>query len=158
MNTTITDCINNKVLVETKSHDREIICSKKGISFLKQDDYSIICSDNFKDNTSSCHLLHYDEIYVNFMRQEYVTHFSNYRYFLSFIYCTKNKKGESILATFFLEDLGIDEVTTVKMNSDQLETFLFDTVDSYAKCLLDTVKGKRRRLLLARKRLHGLFY
>lgn len=141
MNTTITDCINNKVLVETKSHDMEIICSKKGISFLKQDDYSIICSDNFEDNTSSCHLLDYDEIYVNFMRQEYVTHFSNYRYFLSFIYCTKNKKGDTLAITFDVEDFNATEQPVQKMSKKELENFLYDTSNCLGKYIFEMRKG-----------------
>lgn len=141
MNTTITDCINNKVLVETKSHDMEIICSKKGISFLKLDNYSIICSDNFEDNTSSCHLLDYDEIYVNFIHQEYVTYFSNYRYFLSFIYCTKNKKGDTLAITFDVEDFNATEQPVQKMSKKELENFLYDTSNCLGKYIFEMRKG-----------------
>lgn len=129
------ECNGNKINLSIANFAPQYVCSCDGLV-----DYDNTPTDTHPMSRHMSFSADYNKLYVNFFYVRYIIpeHFK-----VSFLYATKNTKGESILATFFLEDLGIDEVTTVKMNSDQLETFLFDTVDSYAKCLLDTVKGKK---------------
>jgi len=148
-------CANDKVQVMFSNAPSQIIFSKDGYLYLREQDVTIHryladpvreempYRNNPSSNNHATHLFEYDKIYAKFTRYRNMS--SGYHpedsYSLTFLYFVRAENGEALCAEISLRDFKKEEEISQKLSKAELEKFLYDLNGTQAKCIFEWFGG-----------------
>ena len=149
-------CSPDKVQIRFSNAPNQIITSKDGFSYLRQDDLNVHSylsdsdrvnfpfSDHPTSNTSIAHLFKHHQFYVNFAIQPNIYYSlvtpSSSCYRLSFCFCHKTRKNKAYLAEFSLTDFSAKQ-EQFDFTKKELTEFLYSLEGFDAKYIFSWSDG-----------------
>jgi len=148
-------CTDDKVQVMFSNAPNQIIFSKDGYLYLREQDVTIhrYLTDPvrkempYRNHPSSSnhatHLFEYDKIYAKFTgyRNMGGACLSEDSYSMTFLYFVRAENGEALCAEIDLGDFEKEEETFQKLSKAELEKFLYDLNGAQAKCIFGWFAG-----------------
>ena len=148
-------CANDKVQVMFSNAPSQIIFSKDGYLYLREQDVTVhrYLTDPvrkempYRNNPSSSnhatHLFEYDKIYAKFTRYRNMGrgYHPEDSYSLTFLYFVRAENGEALCAEISLRDFEKEEETSQNLSKAELEKFLYDLNGTQAKCIFEWFGG-----------------
>lgn len=149
-------CTKNKVQVMFSNAPSQIILSKDGYIYLREQDIIIHrylidpvrkempYHNNPLDSIRATHLFEYDKLYAKFTKYREMNKFFRFEnsYSLTFLYFVRAENGEALMAEIDFKDFKKEKETSQKFSKIELEKFLYEfDAKTQAKCLFELSGG-----------------